>query len=103
VAKEADCVDIESKSASNKLKKRRPKQNFVEMGLDIGAEIQLIPFDATCVIESESKVRYENQVMSLTALTKQLLESERPVRPAPHWTYEGRKLSSIYDETYDAQ
>ena len=71
------------------------------MGLDIGAEIQFIPFEEACFIESESKVRYKNQVMSLTALTKQLLESDRPVRPARHWTYKGRKLSSIYDETYD--
>ncbi|MDC9720388.1 MAG: GIY-YIG nuclease family protein [Gammaproteobacteria bacterium] len=100
VAKEADEVDVESKPAANKLKKQRPKQNFVEMGLDIGAEIHFIPFEAVCSIESESKVRYEDQVMSLTALTKQLLQSDRPVRPAPHWTYMGRKLSAIYDETY---
>ena len=103
VAKEADEVDVESKPAAKKLKKQRPNQNFVEMGLDIGATIQFIPFEAACLVESESKVRYENQVMSLTALTKQLLESDRAVRPAPHWTYKGRKLSSIYDETYDTQ
>jgi len=102
VSKEADEVDVESKPAANKLKRQRqrPNQNFIEMGLDIGSELEFISFDATCLIESESKVRYENQIFSLTALTKQLLQSERPVRPAPHWTYKGRKLSSIYDETY---
>jgi hypothetical protein len=101
VAREADEVDVESKPAANKLKKQRPKQNFVEMGLDIGAEIHFIPLDASCFIESETKVQYGGQIWSLTALTKQLLQSERPVRPAPYWTYEGRKLSSIYDETYN--
>jgi len=48
----------------------------------------------------KSKVKYEGEILSLTALTKRLLQSERAVRPSPYWLYNGRKLSEIYDETY---
>ncbi len=97
---EAASVDIESKSASTKLKSQRPKQNFVQMGLEVGSRLRFTNLDAECFVDSESKVKYENEILSLTALTKRLLQSERAVRPSPYWLYNGRKLSEIYDETY---
>lgn len=97
---EADSVDVESKPASKKLKAQRPKQNFIEMGLEIGAELQFSPFEAACYVESESKVLHEGESLSLTALTKKLLDTDKPLRPAPYWSYKGRKLSDIYNETY---
>ena len=97
---EADNVDVESKSASKKLKAQRPKQNFIEMGLELGSTLQFSPFEAVCYVESESKVTYEGESLSLTALTKKLLDTDKPLRPAPYWSYKGRKLSDIYNETY---
>lgn len=97
---EADNVDVESKSASTKLKSQRPRQNFVEMGLNIGDKLSFAPFDAVCEIESDSRVIYDNESFSLTALTKKLLDTDKPLRPAPYWSHQGRKLSEIYDETY---
>ena len=97
---EAASVDTESKSASTKLKSQRPKQNFIQMGLEVGSRLSFTTLDAECFVESESKVKYENEILSLTALTKRLLQSERAVRPSPYWLYNGRKLSEIYDETY---
>jgi hypothetical protein len=38
--------------------------------------------------------------MSLTAATQQVLGTEYAVAPGPHWTYDGRLLRDIYDETY---
>jgi len=98
--KEAEAVDIESKTASTKLKAQRPRQNFIEMGLTLGATLNFSTFEAKCTIESESRVTYNGESYSLTALTKKLLQTEKPLRPAPYWFYEGRKLSDIYDETY---
>ncbi len=97
---EADSVDVDSKPASKKLKSQRPKQNFIDMGLAIGDELSFTPLDAVCTIESDSRVTYESESFSLTALTKKLLDTDRPLRPAPYWLYQGRKLSDIYEETY---
>lgn len=97
---EADSVDVDSKAATRKLKSQRPRQNFVEMGMEVGESLEFTPLEAVCYVESETTVRFDDEVLSLTALTKQLLQTERPLRPAPYWLYKGRKLSDIYDETY---
>jgi len=97
---EAQAVDVDSKTASTKLKAQRPRQNFIEMGLALGSTLNFSTFEATCTIESESKVTYDGESYSLTALTGFTPKTEKPLRPSPYWFYEGRKLSDIYDETY---
>ncbi len=98
--KEADNVDVDSKAASQKLKAQRPRQNFIEMGMEIGSKLTFLQFEAECFVESESKVRFGDEILSLTALTKKLLQTEKPLRPAPYWIYQGRRLTEIYNETY---
>ena len=98
---EADSVDKESKEASNKLKARRPVQNFIEMGLEIGSVLDFGEGGHSCTITSGRRVEYQGEDYSLTALTKKLLSTDRPLQPSPHWTYGGKKLSDIYDETYE--
>jgi|GEM_PF-5021570 len=39
--------------------------------------------------------------MGLTALTQKRLDTNQPLQPSPKWTFEGKKLSEIYDETYE--
>jgi hypothetical protein len=46
------------------------------------------------------KVKFGDEEMSLGAATKQLLGVEYSVRGGPFWTFNGRLLSEIYDETY---
>ena len=100
IQEEADKVDTSSKSATSKLKKQRPNQNFIEMGIEVGSELQFTSFEATCMVASENKVSYHGETLSLTRLTKNLLQSDRPVRPALYWTSKGKKLSEIYEQTY---
>ena len=100
--KEADSVDSESKDASNKLKSRRPVQNFIEMGIPVGSELVFTAGEATCSIISGRKVQYQGEEFSLTGLTKKLLGTDRPLQPSPYWTYEGRKVTDIYNETYES-
>ena len=38
--------------------------------------------------------------MSLTAATRHLLGIEHNVQPSPFWTFKGRPLSEIYEDTY---
>jgi len=97
----ADEVDESSKEASKKLKSSRPVQNFIEMGIDEGEIIEFARGELTCKVLSGRQVEFEGEVFYLTNLTKKLLETDRPLRPAPYWTYKGRKLSDIYNDTYE--
>jgi hypothetical protein len=97
---EANNVDEGAKAGSDRLKAMRPNQNFFEMGIPEGAELQFTQSEETCTILTERRVSYHGEDLSLTALTKKLLGSERALRPAPYWLYEGKRLSDIYEETY---
>ena len=98
---EADSVDAESQSASKKLKSRRPVQNFIEMGIPIGAELDFEDGETTCKILNGRRVKHQGEEYSLTALTQKLLDTDAPLQPSPSWRYQGRRLSEIYDETYE--
>jgi hypothetical protein len=98
---EADSVDKDAKAGSDKLKAQRPVQNFIEMGIPVGSTLQFTQGDDTCLVISGRKVSYHDKETSLTALTKKLLDTDRPLRPAPYWQFEGKKLNDIYDDTYE--
>ncbi|MCY4268777.1 MAG: GIY-YIG nuclease family protein [Gammaproteobacteria bacterium] len=99
---EAASVDKDAKEASNKLKARRPRQNFVEMGIPPGSELCFFedPHETITVV-SERKVNFRGEVTSLSAATKEILGNSYHVKTGPYWTFKGRKLEEIYDETYE--
>ena len=102
VSDELEKVDEVSKNASKEYaKSKRPKQNFVEMGIKIGEVISTADGLITCKIAEEKKVEYEGEVMSLTRLTRKLKELDYDIQPGPHWFYKGKSLKEIYDETYE--
>lgn len=100
--KEAESVDKEAKEASNKLKARRPRQNFTEMGMPPGSEIHFFqsPHESARVV-SERQVEFRGETTSLSAATKEILGNNYHVKPGPYWTYKGKSLEEIYDETYE--
>lgn len=81
---------------------RRPNLNFTEMGIPIGSVLHFIEGKATVTVSGDKKVLLEGEEMSLTAATRQLLSLEYNVAPGPYWTYDGKLLRTIYDETYGA-
>ena len=99
--KAADKVDEDATEASRKLKARRPVQNFIEMGMNVGDILQFTKGEHTCKVLSGRRVKFEDEESSLTALTQKLLGTDRPLQPSPYWTFAGKKLSDIYEETYD--
>ena len=102
VSDELEKVDEVSKNASKEYtRSKRPQQNFVEMGIEIGEIISTADGLITCKIAEEKKVEYENEVMSLTRLTRKLKDLDYDIQPGPHWFYKGRSLKEIYDETYE--
>ncbi len=43
---------------------------------------------------------FQGEIYSLTGKTKKLLNLPHAVQPTKYWTFEGKNLRDIYDETY---
>lgn len=84
-------------------RKRRSNLNFQELGIPIGGMITLLsPDDVEGDIQAKvvgpRQVEYEGQIMSLTSLTKKLLQIDGPLRPTGYWTYNGDSLMKLYED-----
>ena len=101
ISNELDKVDEISKKAGKKYSRsKRPPLNFVQMGIKIGDTLSTADGLISCKIVEEKKVEYENEIMSLTRLTRKLKDIDYDFQPGPHWFYNGKSLKDIYDETY---
>lgn len=101
VSQELEKVDEASKNAGKQYaRKKRPHIDFIEMGIPLDSKLMSNVTDEFCVVESNKKVRFRGEVVSLTRATKILLENEYNVAPGPYWTFEGRRIREIYNETY---
>lgn len=92
----------EDKSATEKINSsRRPPLNYFEMGMKKG-DILTFTKDTTIEVSiiDEKKVMYQGETYSLTGITKKLLNISHAVQPTGYWSYEGKNLRDIYDETY---
>jgi len=89
-------AEIESGKKLNK----RPNFNFEEMGIAIGSTLIFKDGEGQVVVENPRRVEYKGAIMSLTAATKEYMNLDYAVQPSRHWTYEGRLLQDIYDDTY---
>ncbi len=99
--KEAENVDQDSKEAVKKLKARRPNLNFSEMGISVGSILKFTQSEETVEVISDRKVRLHSEEMSLTKATRILLGISHNVAPSPYWTFQGKILREIYNETYE--
>lgn len=92
----------EDKEASTKAKAKRPALNFYEMGLHKGDVIfwKDDPSISATII-SERKISFEGEETSISALSAKLKGYKTThIQPTPHWLFNDRLLSEIYDETY---
>ncbi len=99
----AENVDAESRAAGERLKSsRRPNFNFVEMGIPVGADLQFTQSDVTVIVVDERRVKRPDdpEPRFLSAITRELLNSDGAPATLQYWTYNGRRLREIYDETY---
>lgn len=88
-------------ASRDKATKHRPPLNFSQMGIPADS---ILTYNAdksiTVKVVGDKKVEYLGEETSLTAITTKLLNSKYGVQPTPRWSYNGRNLSEIYDETY---
>lgn len=100
LASQSDEVD---KASSKRLeRRRRPPINFDDMAIPVGAILQYVEGEHEVTVSGPRKVIYNGAELSLTRVTSDILDRGYAVQPTPYWTYEGRNLSDIYEETYTA-
>lgn len=88
--------DVSSEEIKSREKmKKRAAFNFEKMGIPIGTKLSFTK-DSSIKIEvvKNNKVKYNGNIMSLTAATRQFIPYV--VHPTPYWIYEDEKLSDIW-------
>ncbi|WP_071145651.1 GIY-YIG nuclease family protein [Bacteroides ihuae] len=98
-------LTTDDKVASEKIKStRRPPLNYKEMGIEMGSKLSFVKDPTTEItISGDKRVTYQGEEMSLTAVTKQLLGITHALQPTAYWTFDGKNLRDIYDETYSLE
>lgn len=93
-------IDQQDVVAGETFVARRPKLNFLEMGIPIGAILTSTSTDASVVVVGPKRVALNGEEMSITAATRVVLGLGYTVAPGPYWRYDGRLLREIHRETY---
>lgn len=104
VEQEVNVVDPIEIEAGKAFAQKRPRLNFVEMGIPVGSELIFNNNGEIATVISERNVRFRNEETSLTNATRQALGEGYAynVAPGPYWRFNGRKLRDIYNETYQS-
>lgn len=87
-------------NAGTEYASRRPNLNFEEMGIPVGSVLNFRDDGVTVTVIGPKKIKYGEQELSLSAVTQALLGTTYAVAPQPYWTYQGKSLIEIYNETY---
>jgi hypothetical protein len=105
VEQETELVDKVEIEAGKAYAAKRPKMNFVEMGIPVGSDLVFINGGEVAEVLSERTIKFRGEEMSITQATRLALGDgySYNVAPGPYWTYEGRRLREIYNECYQRQ
>jgi len=105
IQEEASKVDVEAKASADRFKRsRRPSLNYLEMGIPVGSTLVYEgDGSTTCTVADGRRVEYQGETMSISKLTAALRNTPgRPIRGPSHWSYNGRLLDELYEETYES-
>ncbi|MBL0073966.1 MAG: GIY-YIG nuclease family protein [Bacteroidetes bacterium] len=102
VEQEANVIDKAELEAGKAYAQKRPRLNFVEMGIPIGSELFFNNNAEIAIVVSERSVQFRGEETSITNATRMALGDGYAyhVAPGPYWTFQGRKLRDIYNDTY---
>jgi hypothetical protein len=100
VADQATGVDAVDVEAGRRYRNRRPNFNFDEMGIPVGSVLTLTSNGATAVVNGPKRVKVNGEEMSLSAATQALLGLDYAVASGPRWSFQGKSLQELYNETY---
>jgi hypothetical protein len=79
--------------------------NFHELGISSGSVLVYKDGSRQAEVSTEKKVTFEGQECSLSAATSVVLglPKDYAIQPSPHWTFNGKSLHEIYDDTHSGQ
>ncbi len=101
VAEEREQVDeIDREAGEAYARKKRPRFSFSEMGIAEGSELVSVINGEVVLVTGDRTVNFRGEETSLTYATRIILDGGYHVAPAAYWTYNGKKLREIYNETY---
>lgn len=100
VSSELNSNISQAEKDSGKKLKKRPRMNFSDMGIQPDSELVFKDGNTTVTVKDDRKVTHNNEIMTLTAATRKIMELDYSVQPSPYWTFEGKLLKDIYDEVY---
>lgn len=104
VANEKEEVDdIDREAGEAYAKKKRPRFSFSEMNIPVGSELVSVANGEVITVAGDRTVYFRGEETSLTGATRIILDNGYHVAPGPYWTYNGKKLREIYNETYQPQ
>lgn len=100
-------LDASDREATERYKSRRTYRStymkFGEMGIPTGSVLVSVDTNEEAVVTEDRKVSFRGELVSLTEATRVTLNlkpGRTPQKSTPHWTFDGRNLGEIFDETY---
>jgi hypothetical protein len=102
---ESSVTVIDRQSAQTLKEARRPRMNFHELGIPDGSVLISKAGDHQAIVISDRKVQFNDEEMSLTAATRKILglAHDYPLQPSPYWTWNGKTVKEIYEETHTTE
>lgn len=99
---ESDATQADLQAAEQLKKARRPRMDFIELGVPLGSVLIYRDGVAQATVTSPKSVLFEGDDCSLTMATRRVQgkPEDYPLQPAPYWTFNGRTLKEIYDDVY---
>ena len=95
-------IDTVSAAAAEQQRSRRPNFSFTEMGIPTGSELKSTHDDTLVTTVDARRVQYGENVMYLSAVTRIILGTDYYVSPLQVWTYNGKQLNEVYEQTYSS-
>lgn len=77
---------------------RSPSLDFEQMGIPVGSVLVSTKSGEQVTVVPNNRVTFRNENVSLSTATERTLGYR--TNPCPQWTFEGRNLSDIYEQTY---
>ncbi len=95
-------VDTDAREAIVRFKStRKAPMKLSQIGIMPGTVLTYTDGDATCIVITDKQVEYNNSLYSLSGLAQKLMGYQRSVRGSMYFTYQGKRLSEMYDELYE--
>lgn len=94
-------IDKESKASAILMRQRRPNMDFLAMGIPSGSELLFTKGGYSVTTVGSNRVLFGGEEVSLTSVTRSLLNKEYDPPPAFYWTFEGTLLRDLYERTIE--